>query len=581
MSTFRYKLIWLPLLLSACANVPHAANKTEASPANAHPGVASPAPAAAEPPLPNVALDDRMLFEFLLGDIAAQRGRPEVAVQAYLELARTTRDPRVARRAAQLAFESHRFDVSLEAFQLWQELEPDAPLARQMLVSLLLSGGRLQEARPHVEKLLAAGTESAVSVFKMLATMLVRMPDHKVAQDWLVDVARPYGALPESHWAIAQVAAAAGKQELALSEIRVARKSRPEWDSAAVLEAQLLMAPQPQQALELLRQYLQSYPVKKDVRLFYARALLEKKQYAESREQFQKLLEASPDNVEIAFAVALLSLQLGELDRAQKELQDTLQKGKKDADTVHYYLGQLNEAKKDDAAALAQYGDVNAGEYAYAARLREAYLLNRVGKLEQARAALKKAVATNNQQRAMLAMIEAQMLRDAGRFADSYRVLQDALAQLPNNPQLLFEQAMMADKLGKTDEFEQTLRKLLQVSPDNAQAYNALGYSFLERNIRIDEGMKLVEKAYALAPDDSAITDSMGWGYYRLGKLDKSAEFLRRAYNGNPDPEIAAHLGEVLWVKGDKQEASKVWQDALKMHPDSEPLRTTIKKFTP
>jgi tetratricopeptide (TPR) repeat protein len=415
----------------------------------------------------------------------------------------------------------------------------------------------------------------------MVHSLLTRAPDKNVALEWLVDLAKPYPKLAEAHWAVAQIAAAANKKELALSEIQLAVKLRPEWDMAAMFEVQLLLPNEPVLALEHLQKFTDAHPDNKDVRLFYARALLEQKRYTESRIQFQKLLAADPDNNELAFAIALLSLQVGELERAEKELLETLARGKKDADTVHYYLGQLNEARKADATALAQYRQVLEGDYVYSAHLRESYLLNKANKLDEARAALKSAPVTDDQQKVTLVLIDSQMLRDAKQFDTSYQVLVDALKTLPDQPQLLFEMAMAADKLGKTEVFEQTLRKLLQVAPDHAQAYNALGYSYLERNVRIEEGMKLVEKAYQIEPDDAAIADSVGWGYYRLGKLDKSAEFLRRAFAANPDPEIAAHLGEVLWVQGNKEEAKKILQDSLKANPDNGALRIIVKKYIP
>jgi len=155
------------------------------------------------------------------------------------------------------------------------------------------------------------------------------------------------------------------------------------------------------------------------------------------------------------------------------------------------------------------------------------------------------------------------------------------LEKLPNHPDLLYETAMLAEQLGKHDIFEQMMRKVIEIKPDHAQAYNALGYSFLDRNERIQEGMQLVEKASQLAPDDAGIIDSVGWGHYRLGNFEKSLEFLHRAFNVNADPEIAAHLGEVLWVQGNKDQARKVWSEALKAHQDNEVLQATVKKFNP
>jgi tetratricopeptide (TPR) repeat protein len=522
-----------------------------------------------------------MLYKFLMGDIAGQRGKPDVAAQTYLELAKSTRDPRVARRAAQLAYEARQMDKSIEAFGLWQELEPSAQVAKQMLVSLLVSGGKYQQATPYVEQLLAATPKNPGNVFMLIHSLLVRVPDKNIALAWLVDLAKPYPAVAEAHWAVAQVAAVAKNKDLAVAEIHQTIKLRPEWDMAVIFEAQLMLPSEPVKALEKLKNFSKAHPGDKEVNLFLARALLEQKRYAESRAQFQKLQIAEPDNAEMAFAIALLSLQLGELERAEKELQETLTRGKKDADTVHYYLGQLSEAKKDNSTALAQYRQVLEGDYVFSSRLREAYILNKAGMLGEARAALKSAPATESQQLVTIVIIDAQMLREAKQFDASYQVLSDALKTYPDQPQLMFEVAMAADKLGKTEIFEQTLRKLLQLAPSHAQAYNALGYSYLERNVHIEEGMKLVEKAYQIEPDDAAITDSVGWGYYRLGKLDKSAEYLQRAFLSNPDPEIAAHLGEVLWAQGKKEEAKKILLESMKANPENDALRMVVKKFFP
>jgi tetratricopeptide (TPR) repeat protein len=274
-------------------------------------------------------------------------------------------------------------------------------------------------------------------------------------------------------------------------------------------------------------------------------------------------------------------MQMGEYDRAEQEMQQALRKGGKEESTVHYYLAQLNEARQKDALALEHYRQVKDGEYVYTARLREVGLLDKEGKLGEAREVLHRAEAKDDQQRVQLILIDAQLLREDKKYEASYQVLQQGLEKFTDQPDLLYQTAMAADKLNKTDLFEQLIRKLMKVTPDNAHAYNALGYSLLDRNVRIPEAMKLVEKAYQLAPDDAAIIDSMGWGEYLLGNLDKSEGYLRRAFTANPDPEIAAHLGEVLWKKGDKEGARKVWQDSAKANPDNEALQTVMKRFIP
>lgn len=248
---------------------------------------------------------------------------------------------------------------------------------------------------------------------------------------------------------------------------------------------------------------------------------------------------------------------------------------------VHYYLGQLSEVKGHDEDAIKNYEKIQNGTYHFLARLRMAYLTNKLGRPDDASQLLRKTVTKNNQQRMQLIMLEAQMLRDAQKLEAAYQVLMLGLEKIPNQPDLMYEAGMLADRLGKHDIFEQMMRKIIEIKPDYAQAYNALGYGLIERNERIQEAMRLVEKAYQLTPDDVGIIDSMGFGYYRLGDLVKSLEFLRRAYAINPDPEIAAHLGEVLWVQGQKEEAKKTWDSALRLSPKNMVLQAVIKKFMP
>lgn len=573
MTVVKCTTLLLTLLLAACATAPQPAGTTT--------GPQAPALKEEKSALPNVELSDDLLYEFMLGEVAMQRGKPDVATQTYLDLARSTRDPRLARRAAQLAFESHQSDQAIEAFRLWLELEPASQQARQMLASVLVSAGRLDEARPLLAEALAAEPDKVDAVFLQIYPLLARHADKQDVLKLMRKLAQPYPRMAEAHWAVAQAAAAAGKYDEALDQVRQARKLKPSWDAAVLFEVQLLHPKKPQEALAELKNFVSANPDATEVSLFYARMLLEEKQYKESRAEFQALVKAHPENAELAFAVALLSLQLGELNRAEKELKQALANGKQNQNTVYYYLGQLSEAKKDTPAALQQYRKVREGEYVFSARLREAYLLSTGGKLGEARELLHQIPAQNDQQRAQLVLIEAQLLRDAQQLDAAYQFLQQGLEKFPDQPDMLYETALLAERLGKPDVLEQLMRKLIQIQPDNANAYNALGYSLLDRNVRVDEGMRLVEKAYHIAPNDAAIIDSMGWGHYRQGSLDKSVEFLRRAFAANPDPEIAAHLGEVLWVRGEKEEAKKVWSGSLRQHPKNEALQAVMKKFLP
>jgi tetratricopeptide (TPR) repeat protein len=575
----RYSIFALFTLLAACASTPQETVPVLPAPAG-HANLER-IIETTKPDLPRLELTAPMLYEFLLGDIAMQRDQPELAAQAYLDLARTTRDPRVARRAAQLAYESRQYDKAVEAFKLWQELEPASPLAKQMLLSLLLSGGKLEEARPSLKAVLEADPANAGRTFISIYPLIARSQDKSATLDWMIEATRPYPEVAEAHLTVAQAALAAGKTDLALAEAQRAVALKPDWDMAAVFEAELYLNSKPAKGLQLLKKFLDVHPENRDLRLYYARALLKQKHFEAARDEFQLLLRDKPDSPDLAFAIALISMQMGEYDRAEQEMQRALRQGGKEESTVHYYLAQLNEARQHNALALEHYRQVKDGEYVYNARLREVGLLAKEGRLGEAREVLSRVVAENDQQRVQLILIDAQLLREGNKFEASYQVLARGLEKFPDNQDLLYQTAMAADKLNKTELFEQMIRKLMKIAPDNAHAYNALGYSLLDRKVRIPEAMKLVEKAYQLAPDDAAIIDSMGWGEYLSGNLDKSEGYLRRAYTVNPDPEIAAHLGEVLWQRGDKEGARKVWTDSAKANPDNEALKAVMKRFIP
>ncbi|HCI52864.1 MAG TPA: hypothetical protein DE312_06030 [Gallionella sp.] len=575
MSSFKH-LILASLVLAGCAQAPVTPVAADA------PDAAAPETAAAiEPVLPDVELSSELLYEFLLAEFASQRGHQALAVEGSQELARLTRDPRLAKRAAQLALESGDMNRAVEAFRFWQETEPSALMATRMLSSLLLRGGKLDEARIEFVKVLKSEEPAVGAVFVQLYTMAASYPDKAAALGLMRGLAAPYPKVAEAHWLVAQLATAASDETLALSEVRRARELKPEWGAPVSLEAQLLNKAEPQKSLSLLQRYLSAHPAAGDLRLQYARALLAQKQYQAARDEFQLLANESPDNVDLPFAIALISLQLNDLSGAESQFKTALLRGGKTQDVIEYFLGQLSEAKEDEAEALTHYLAVTQGEYQFTAQLRVVYLLNKQGRSDEARVQLQQAQAATPAQRVQVLMIEAQLLSEAKKFTEAYKALEQGMVKLPDQPDLLYEAAMLADKLGKFDVSEKHLRHLIKLKPDHAHAYNALGYSLLERNVRIKEALGLVEHALQLTPDDHAIMDSVGWGYYRNGKLDESVLMLKRAFAGNPDPEIAAHLGEVLWIRGDKAEAASIWQDSLKAHPDNAPLQAVMKRYLP
>jgi tetratricopeptide (TPR) repeat protein len=253
--------------------------------------------------------------------------------------------------------------------------------------------------------------------------------------------------------------------------------------------------------------------------------------------------------------------------------------GYRDVNGVRYVLGQIAEEQKQWPQAVQWYDGISDGEHLLPARMRTANAIAKQGKLDEARAFLKRVAADNPEDEAQLTVTEAQLLREAHRNQDAFQLLGEALRKEPDQPELLYDYALTAEKLERFDVLESNLKKLIQVRPDHAHAYNALGYSWAERNMRLPEAKKLIEKALELSPDDAFIIDSLGWVLYREGDLKGAAEQLRRAYSGRPDADIGAHLGEVLWVMGEREEADRVWQESLKSSPDNETLQKTIKRL--
>ncbi|TCV84724.1 tetratricopeptide repeat protein [Sulfurirhabdus autotrophica] len=558
--------------MSACAQVPAKATSPVEQPVVAAPEKAL--------NLPNQELNTQLLYEFLLAEMAGQRGNLKLASDAYLDLAQKTNDPRVAKRATEVALFSRLPQQAYQSAKIWMKLEPDADQPRQATVALLINAGHLEEARPLLEQLIAGEEGNRGAAFLHLNSLLSKQANKKAVLELVKDLAKPYPQVSEAHYAIAQAAWAAEQMDLALTESKEAARLRPDWEFAVLLQGQLLQRTAPLEVPELYQTFLKAYPKAREVRLAYARFLVNDKKYEAAREEFQKLLKAFPDNAEVTLAVGLLSLQLNDFDAAETYFKQVLDMDYKDDDSVYFYLGQLNEERNQLDEAIQSYERVGKSDYFLPAQIKIASILVKQGKVEQARKRLHQVPVQNNQQRAQLIQYEAQIFRDAKDYKGAFDVLNHGLEKLPNYPDLLYDRAMIAEKLNKMDVLEKDLRKLIQLKPDYAHAYNALGYTLADHTTRLDEALKLIEKALQLSPDDPFIMDSLGWVQHRMGKNDKAAETLKRAFAIRPDPEIAAHLGEVLWAQNKHDEALVIWQSALKDAPQNEVLIGVLKKYT-
>lgn len=562
------------------------------APPNAPPNVSpNPPPDAATPPtsdsaaarvaddrLPKQELTAKILYEFLLAEIAGQRGQTAIAADVYFDLAKNTRDPRIARRAAEIAMYARQYKTALDATRIWIQLEPESKEAQQMLATLLLAGGRIDELAGNMARDLAnAGPRTGELLFQQMRAFAT-YPDKEAVRRLFDQLTAPYPDLYEAHLVRAQAAFSVKDTADAMAETDKALALRPDSELAALLKASLL--PNAAAQLSYLQGFLAANPKANDVRLGYARVLVAEKKYDAARSEFQTLLKASPDNPDVLFAVGILSLQLNDVVEAERQLKRFVALGRGELDAARYYLGQIAEQAGRGDEALDWYRAVAAGAQLVPAHVRAAQLLAQQNKLDEAREQLSIArAATPKDNRLLIA--EAQLLREAGHHAESYALLKTALETQPDEPELLYETALAAEKLDYVDVMEQHLRHLIKLKPDSAQAYNALGYSLADRNVRLDEAVQLLDKALALAPDDPFILDSKGWALFRQGKAEEALALLQKAYAIKADAEIAAHAGEVMWSMGRRDDALKLWREAEKANPNNEALTATIKRFAP
>jgi Flp pilus assembly protein TadD len=411
------------------------------------------------------------------------------------------------------------------------------------------------------------------------------MTDRKRATALLRELLGPYRGSLDAQLTLAQTAMVSGERAIALSEARGALEKHPASEVAALTLAQIIE--DKKEAAAMLARFLQQNPAAREVRLAYARMLFEQNRGADARAEFETLLAQNPKDLTTLYALGLLSVQTGELAAAEKYLSgyiaalNGLRDRERDSSQALLVLAQIADERKDSAAALKWLEMVEpTSESNYvSASLKRAQLLAASGRFDEARAILQEAEVDGDDERTRLIVGEAQLLRDAGRLDDAMKVIADALVSRQDSVDLLYEHAMLAEKAGQLELMERELRRIIQIAPENQHAYNALGYALADRNVRLEEAYQLIRKASELAPQDPFIMDSLGWIEFRLGRHAQAEQTLRRAFDIKADTEIAAHLGEVLWVQGREDEARQLWRDANTKDPKNTTLKDTLQRL--
>jgi tetratricopeptide (TPR) repeat protein len=563
--------------------------------------------AAAEVPPTRSALDANLFYQLLVAEAELRRGETSAAYQLVIEAARRTRDEALFRRAVDIALRTRSSDQALSAVRAWRTVLPRSSLAAQTQAQVLLALGRTAEAgeplRAMVDLAPAAERTAAIAV---LPRLVPRGEQARTAALLLDDVLKPHRNNPATRTAAlvagARAYANAGDAARALQLAADAQRDTPAADGPALVALELLKEPG---AEPIVQRYLRSQPDARHanpVRLSYVRQLTAAQRYTEAATQLRELTQSDPSFAPAWLTLGALQIELAQPREAQASLQRYValreaappaaggdaddERAQREADDArqeltqaYLMLAQAAEQQRDFAGAqswLEKLGDMEGGASVV---MRRASLLQRQGKLNEALALIDSLPDTTPEEARSKVMSRSQLLREAHDWTAAHELLAAANQRFPDDVDLLYEQAMMAEKLKRFDDMERLLRRVIELRADFHHAYNALGYSLADRGQRLAEAKQLIVRALELSPGDPFITDSLGWAEFRLGNRDEAVRLLRDAYGKRPDPEIAAHLGEVLWASGLGDEARRVWREARERDAANDVLKETLARL--
>lgn len=522
------------------------------------------------------------MYQVLAAELAGKRDQLDVALANYRKVAAASADPEIAERAAMLALLLKDHALALELAQRWQTLAPADEQARQALALALLRNGRVDEAANYLETVRKlAGKKDKQDGYATLASLLSQVEDKAAALRVMGQFRdrNPRSAFAQYYYAI--LAVAAGERDPALASLDQALARDPKMAAAHLLRTRILLDQENREAaLAGLGKAVTVLPRDRNLRMSYAKLLIESGQLDQARREFATLLNQNPKDADSVYALGLLAAETRQFDLAESYFLDLIKRKTRLAD-AYFELGRIEEQRGNYVKAKAWYERVVGEDRYLNARMRMGVTLAKAGDstavVSQHFDTMRRA---NPQNSIVLYLAEAEALREAERFQEAFAALERGLALHPDDKDLLYARALLAERIDRLDVLERDLRAIIAADPKNGQALNALGYTLADRTDRYQEALGYIEQALAILPNDAAVLDSMGWVQYRLGDQVKALEYLRRAYQANPDAEIAAHLSEVLWVSGQRDEAKKIWREAQRKTPDNRQLRQLQERFS-
>ena len=540
------------------------------------------------------ALDSELFYQLLLGEFNARGGEPGAAYSLMLDAARKTNDPRLYQRAVDIALQARSGDSALLAARAWKQALPASPEANRYVLQILIGLNRMGETlEPLKREVATADAKERVATILGLPRYFARATDKKLAATTVEQALASYKSGPgvgAAAWStVGRMRLDADDASGALNAARIAQSLDVGSEHPALLALVMMSAKVPQ-AEAIVEKYLEGKP-KPEVRMEYARTLLDAQRYAQALTQLQFVTSDKPDYADAWLIRGVLELEAGHSVVAERSLQQYLElalvKGEstprpelsRGLTQAYLSLAKIAEQRKDFVVADAWLQRIDSKDGLLDAQLRRAALLARQGKLEDARQLIRSQPEMSPADGRLKIGAEVQLLRDSKQYQGAYEVLAQATADNPDDLDLTYDMAMVAEKLGKLDEVEQLLRRVMAAKPEDAQSYNALGYSLAERGIRLVEARQLILKALDYAPNDPFISDSLGWVEFRSGNLAEAQRILEAAFKARPDAEIATHLGEVLWAQGQREQALTIWKQGLQLNAENETLLDTLKRL--
>jgi tetratricopeptide (TPR) repeat protein len=521
------------------------------------------------------------VYKFLLAEIATQRGDLNSAGHIYLDLAKLTKSIPLAERATRIAGSARNGRLAMDSANVWQKLDKLSIEPKRILAELFITSGNLAKARPLLKELLEKEDKTRAEGFLYINKILSQVENKKNALRFILDITKPYLDIQEARFAIAHAAFSAGNKKLALEELDKIESINSKWETAALFRGYIIGLEWPEKALAYYQGFLKINPKSNEVRLEYAKALTNLKKYDDAKKQFLKLVNSSLASSEISLTVALLATELGDNILAEKYFMQSLERGYPEPAQIYIYLSGIYDDRGDFEETITWLKKITTGEYFLDSRILMAEYISKYDSVDSSIDMLNSLKNRNllPSEKLIILRNKASLLLTDNRTQEAYDLMKLEEEEFKDSPEFKFDYAMLSEEMGNTLLMEQLLLEAIKLKPDYSTAYNALGYSYADRNIKLDVAKRYIEIALSYEPNNHYILDSMGWIHFKLGNIDIASQFIKKAYAINKDPEIAAHLGEILWLQGKEEEAKKIWENSLNRYPTNNVLLETTNRF--